>query len=308
MGSPPFSGERCREIMRRVAVIGLGLMGGSIGLAIKSRKLPWEVVGYTRTPARGRQALRRGAVDRLCTSVAEAVDGADLVVYCAPIRTIPTLVRESLQSLKAGQVLTDVGSARAFLQSEIPPLLRKSGAVFVGSHPIAGSEQQGIDAARADLYERAMVILTPGADAPAKTVSLVRKFWRELGGRVVLMDSREHDHILAKTSHMPHLIASLLAATVGRTPRRAELAAFCGAGFADTSRVAEGSPEVWLDIVSTNRSNLENELRAYRGELDKLLSRLAECDFNGVLRVLEAGRAARRELITGRTGKRSKTI
>lgn len=294
--------------MRRVAVIGLGLMGGSIGLAIKSRTLAWEVAGYTRTPARGRQALRRGAVDRLCTSMAEAVEGADLLVYCAPVRTIPTLVRESLHNLKAGQVLTDVGSTRAFLQSEIPPLLKQSGAVFVGSHPIAGSEHQGIDAARADLYERAMVLLTPGADAPAKAVSFVRKFWRDLGGRVVVMDSREHDRILAKTSHMPHLIASLLATTVGRTPRRAELAAFCGAGFADTSRVAEGSPEVWLDIVSTNRSNLEEELRAYRGELDKLLRQLAECDFDGVLRVLENGRAARRELITGRSGERSKTI
>lgn len=294
--------------MRRVAVIGLGLMGGSIGLAIKSRKLSWEVVGHTRTPARGRQALRRGAVDRLSKTLVEAVAGADLVVYCAPIRTIPTLVRESLQGLKAGQVLTDVGSTRAFLQSEIPPLLKHSGAVFVGSHPIAGSEQQGIGAARADLYERALVLVSAADDVPEKAVSLVRKFWRDLGGRVELMDSREHDRILAKTSHMPHLIASLLATTVGRVPNREELAAFCGAGFADTSRVAEGSPEVWLDIARTNRSNLAEELRAYRGELDKLLKQLEECDFDGVLRMLENGRAARRGLMAGRNGKKAKTI
>lgn len=286
--------------MRRVAVIGLGLMGGSIGLAIKARKLPWEVVGYTRTPARGRQALKRGAVDRLCASPADAAEGADLIVFCAPVRTIPSLVRECHHSLAKGQVLTDVGSTRVFLESEIPPIIKDTGAIFVGSHPVAGSEQQGIDAARADLYEKATVLVSPGLDAPAKAVSLVRRFWRDLGGSVALLGSREHDRLLARTSHLPHMVASLLALTVGRMPGREKLAAFCGTGFADTSRVAEGSPEVWLDIVRTNRSNLAEELRAYRTQLDRFLAQLDEGDFEGVLRVLENARSARRQLLAGR--------
>ncbi len=286
--------------MRRIAVIGLGLMGGSIGLAIKKRRLGWEVVGCTRTPARGRQALRRGAVDRLCASPAEAVKDADLAVFCAPIQTIPQLVRESLHGLSRGTVLTDVGSTRHFLDTDIPRLLKGTGAVFVGSHPVAGSEQQGIDAARADLYEGATVLVTAPSGAPEAAVRRVRGFWRRLGGRVAMVDSREHDRLLARTSHLPHMVASLLALTVGRMPGREALAGFCGSGFADTSRVAEGSPEVWLDIVRTNRSNLAEELRAYRAQLDRLLALLDAGDFSGVEHVLEHARSARRELLAGR--------
>lgn len=286
--------------MRRVAVIGLGLMGGSIGLAIKSRRLPWEIVGYTRTPARGRQALRLGAVDRLCATPAEAVKDAEICVFCAPIQTIPDLVRKSLPGLKKGQIVTDVGSTRGFLDAEIPPLLKDRGAIFVGSHPVAGSEQQGIAAARADLYEKATILLSPSPSVPASAVAKVRRFWRQLGGRVLMIESREHDRLLARTSHLPHMIASLLALTVGRMPERAQLAAFCGTGFADTSRVAEGAPEVWLDIVRTNRCNLSEELRAFRATLDRLLLHLDENDCDGVLRVLENGRSVRRELLAGR--------
>ena len=280
-------------------------MGGSIGLAIKARKLPWEVAGYTRTPARGRQALRRGAIDRLYAHAADAVAGADLVVYCAPVQTIPGLVRETARGLSRDAVVTDVASTRCVLDAEIPALLAGTGAVFVGSHPVAGSEQQGIEAARADLYEGAMVLLTPKPDAPARAVNRVRTFWRRLGGRCRVMDSREHDRLLARTSHLPHMAASLLALTVGRTAEREKLADYCGTGFADTSRVAEGSPEVWLDIVRTNRSNLAEELRAYRGQLDRLLALLDAGDFEGVRALLEHGRSARRELLSGRKRKKA---
>lgn len=304
-GLPQFSGDRSSRIMRRVAVIGLGLMGGSIGLAIKARKLPWEVVGYTRTPANGRRALRRGAADSLASTPAKAAEGADMVVYCAPVRTIPTLVRESLPGLSEGQVLTDVGSTRMFLESEIPAIVAGVGAAFVGSHPVAGSEQQGIDAARADLYERATVLITPIPKAPEAPISTVLTFWKKLGGRTVVISSRDHDRLLARTSHLPHMVASLLALTVGRVPGHEKLAAFCGSGFADTSRVAEGSPDVWLDIVRTNRSNLAEELRAYRTQLDRLLESLDEGDFAGVQHVLEAGRSVRRQLLAGKKGKRT---
>lgn len=293
--------------MRRVAVIGLGLMGGSIGLAAKARRLSWEVVGFTRTPARGREALRLGAVDRLCKTPSEAVAGADLVVFCAPVKTIPDLVRACRPALSAGQVLTDVGSTRAFLDQEIPRLLRGSGAVFVGSHPVAGSEQQGIGAARGDLYHGATVLITPTRGASAKAIARVTHFWRALGGRVVQMDSRRHDQILARTSHLPHMVASLLALTVGRQPNRAAMGAYCGGGFADTSRVAEGSPEVWLDIVRTNRSNLADELRAYRKQLDRLVAMLDKGNFIGITRALEEGRAARRALMDSNREMKAKT-
>ncbi len=280
-------------------------MGGSIGLAIKARELPWEVVGYTRTPANGRRALRRGAVDRLAVTPAKAVEGADLVIFCAPVRTIPTLVRESLVGLKEGQLITDVGSTRMFLESEIPAILKSVGAIFVGSHPVAGSEQQGVDAARADLYEHATVLISPPPKTPEASVVAVQQFWQKLGGRAILINSREHDRLLARTSHLPHMVASLLALTVARMPGHEKLAAFCGSGFADTSRVAEGSPDVWLDIVRTNHSNLAEELRAYRGQLDRLLAFLDEGDFEGVQQILENGRSARRQLLAKGKGKKA---
>lgn len=272
-------------------------MGGSIGLAAKSRRLPWEIVGYTRTPSRGRRAVKLGAVDRLCRTPAEAAAGADLVVFCAPVKAIPELARACRPALSAGQVLTDVGSTRAFLDREVPLVLRGTGAFFVGSHPVAGSEQQGIAAARADLYEDAAILITRPRGVPAAAVERVARFWRALGGRVRRMDSRLHDRILARTSHLPHMVASLLAATVGRPPARAAMGAYCGSGFADTSRVAEGSPEVWLDILETNLVHVADELRAYRKQLDRLVAMLDKGNFIGIKRVLEEGRAARRALL-----------
>ncbi len=288
--------------MRRVAIIGLGLMGGSIGLAAKARGMPWEIVGYTRTAATGRKAVRRGAVDRLAATPAEAVAGADLAVFCAPVERIAPLVRDSLPGFARGAVVTDVASTRMVVDAEVPPMLKGTGAVFVGSHPVAGSERQGIEAAHPDLYVGARVLLTAPGRPGAAAVARVRGFWSSLGARCRAMDSAGHDRVLARTSHLPHMIASLLAATVGRAGGRADLGEFCGRGFADTSRVAEGSPEVWLDIVRTNRSNLQHELHAFRRELDRLIEALAASDDAAVRRLLERGRSARRRLIAGPNG------
>lgn len=286
--------------MKRVAILGLGLMGGSLGLAIKARGLPWRVAGYTRTPARGRQAVRRGAVDELHAHPAEAVEGADLVVVCAPILAVPALVRECRARLARGAVVTDVGSTKAFLEAEVPAALAGTGAVFVGSHPMAGSEKQGIEAARPDLYEGAVVLVTPSRATPAGPAQRVRGFWRKLGARVTTMDAREHDRIVARTSHLPHMAASLLVLTAARAGRTDRIGTFCGTGFADTTRVAEGSPEVWDDIVRTNRANVAEELRAYRLQLDKLIQLLDDGDFEGIRHTLEHGQAARRDMLRER--------
>lgn len=283
--------------MKRVAILGLGLMGGSLGLAIKSRRLPWQVAGYTRTPERGRQAVRRGAVDVLLKHPSEAVAGADLVVVCAPILVVPQLVRECRGHLARGAVVTDVGSTKAFLEAEVPALLRETGAAFVGSHPMAGSEKQGIEAARPDLYEGAVVLVSPPRAAPARALQLVRGFWRRLGARPETMDAREHDRVVARTSHLPHMVASLLVLTAARAGRREQVGAFCGPGFADTTRVAEGSPDVWEDIVRTNRANVAEELRSYRLQMDKLIELLDNGDFEGIRHMLENGQAARRTML-----------
>lgn len=283
--------------MRRVAIIGLGLMGGSIGLAAKARGYAWEIVGYTRTPARARLALQRGAVDRIVDHPAEAVRDADLAVFCAPVETIIRLVEAARPGLKRGAVVTDVASTREAIDRAVPALLKGTGAYFIGSHPVCGSEQQGIEAARANLYEGALVLVTDPMRVPARAGRQVRGFWQSLGARCLRVDSATHDRILARTSHLPHMIASLLAATVGRPSGPRGVGRFCGRGFIDTTRVAEGSPEVWLDIVRTNRSNLALELRAFGRELERLVDALERGDDKAVYRALERGRAARRRLL-----------
>ena len=198
-------------------------MGGSLGLSLKAHGLPWHVAGFTRNAARGRRALKRGAVDSLHRTAAEAVQDADLVVLCGPVLALPQQARDCRPGLKPGAVVTDVGSTKAVADQAVRASLRGSGAWFVGSHPVCGSEQQGIESARADLYDGALVIVTTTVDAPRKAVQLVRGLWQQAGARVVACGAGEHDRIMARTSHLPHMVASqswgFIAAAGLRIPR-----------------------------------------------------------------------------------------
>jgi prephenate dehydrogenase len=278
--------------MNRIAIIGLGLMGGSLGLALR-KKGKVKVTGYCRSLEKAKAARRRAVADEVVTNLEKAVQDADLVVYCAPILAIASLVRESKPALKPGCLLTDVGSTKSFLAQDMATFLKEEPQVFVGSHPMAGSEQQGLAAARADLYKDSTVVVTPSRGTPREAVDAVRGFWEGLEGRVFEMEAREHDRIVARTSHLPHMMAAMLAATVGRSGGLQELSAFCGTGFRDTTRIAEGSPEVWHDILRTNRTNVAEELRACKMQLDQLLKILDEGDFERAQQFLEKARAAR---------------
>ncbi len=282
--------------MERVAIIGLGLMGGSLGLALKARECAQSVVGFSRAPENRAEAVRRRVVDEARDSLVEAVEGADLVVLCAPVLAIPTQFGMARSGLKRGCVVTDVGSTKDFLVAELEPLAADVGAHFIGSHPIAGSAQQGLQAARSDLFEGATVVVTPTEQSNASALLAVERFWSGVGARCVRLNPAEHDRILASTSHLPHLVAALLVSTVGRAGAR-ELAEFCGSGFRDTSRVAEGAPQIWRDILATNRDGILNELRAFRGTLDPLIRMLEKKDFAGVETFLERSRDMRRRLV-----------
>ena len=286
--------------MDRLAIIGLGLMGGSLGLALKRRGYAGRIVGFTRSAERRQTALDRGAVDEVFATPREAVAGAGVVVYCAPILAIPPLVRETLPCLEPGALLTDVGSTKEALVREVTPEAHRRGAIFVGSHPIAGSEKQSIDAARPDLYEGATVVVTPSGDEPAEAVARVESLWRGAGAVVYRMTPPEHDRMLARTSHLPHVAAALLSATVGREGGGA--AAFCGSGFRDTTRVAEGAPEIWMDILATNRAAVAEELRALREAIDGFVAGLDRGDLPALERMLEKARADRRALCARNPG------
>ncbi|TAN38233.1 MAG: prephenate dehydrogenase/arogenate dehydrogenase family protein [Verrucomicrobia bacterium] len=287
--------------MEKVAIVGLGLMGGSLGLALKARGCCKVVAGYARREATRAEALRLKAVDAVFADPAEAVRGADLIVLCAPVFSLPALAAACRPGLRAGALVTDVGSTKAWLTEQIRLSLRGSNAVFVGSHPIAGSEQQGLAAALADLYQDAVTIVTSDGGESQAAVEKIGAFWRSVGSVVRVMNPAEHDRVMARTSHLPHVAAALVAATVGRTNGTEQIGAFCGPGFRDVTRVAEGSPEVWLDILQSNRPALAEELRALQDRLAEVLVELEHGNEAGLRQFLEDGRAARRALLAARS-------
>jgi len=286
--------------MKKVAIMGLGLMGGSLGLALKARGFAGLVSGYARREETRREALHRGVVDEACARPGEAVRDADLVVLCTPILTIPELVRDCLSGLKPEALLTDVGSTKAGLIHLLDDMLQGHSPVFIGSHPIAGSEKQGLEAARPDLYQAAVVVVTPTERTPPARAGDLRRFWESLGAMVRLMTPEAHDRVMARTSHLPHVVATLLAVTVGRDGDLRQTGAFCGPGFRDTSRVAEGSPDVWRDILQSNGTAVLGELKTFRDELDRVINLLQQQQYTDIKEWLARGGDSRRALLQAR--------
>lgn len=281
---------------KRLAILGLGLMGGSLGLAVKRARLAGEVRGYARRAVVRKRALARRVVDCVFERPEDAVRGADFVVLCTPVMTMPALMKACLPVLSKGCVVTDVGSTKAWLADAMATLLKQSPAVYVGSHPVAGSERQGLESARSDLYRQAAVIVSVTARTDRKASQQVAAFWRRLGARVVMAAPRHHDRMLAKTSHLPHLAACLVADTAGRGgPNR--IKAFCGTGFQGVTRLAEGDPALWHDIFKTNRAAILDELRRFQQAAGAVQRLMAKNDFEGVRRFLARSRRLRRKVL-----------
>jgi len=258
----------------RIAIIGVGLIGGSIGLALRQRGLASEVVGVGRRTASLDKAGQRGAVDRTTTNLVMGVADADLVVVATPVAAIVDTVR-GVAAAAPRATITDAGSTKAEIcrqLSEPPPLdATAPGEVdrpgpgaprFIGSHPIAGDHRTGPEFARADLFEGRTVVVTPEDHTPPGLVERVKDFWESLGAEVVLLSPEEHDRALAATSHLPHLIAAALAAA---TPE--EWLQLAGDGWGDTTRIAAGDPQLWTQIFSQNRSAVIDALRRFEHRL-----------------------------------------
>jgi len=258
-------------IFERVVVLGLGLLGGSVALAAKSRGAGGRVVGATRRREVLEDALARGFVDEV-GEPADAVRGADLVVLATPVYAMADAVRRIAPSLATGAVVTDVGSVKAPLQDTLPGLLPR-GAHYVGSHPMAGSHLRGIENASADLFEGApCVVMDAGSPAQEERVA---SFWSALGGRVVVRDPAGHDAAVGWMSHLPHALAFAYAAALEGAPAGADEVA--GSGFRDFTRIAHSEPELWADILTANRKALAGPLAAAAGRLADL-GRAVEAD------------------------------
>lgn len=278
--------------MERVAIIGMGLMGSSLGLALKKNAPRVRVHGYARRAQTRRQALEMGAADRMFEYASDAALGADLVVICVPIWSIARLAEDILPALKAGAVVTDVGSTKTELVERMEGKFAASRAFFVGSHPIAGSEKVGVLAGTPKLYRGRLAVVCPVASTPPSACKLVRDLWALVGAEVVEMSAQQHDATLAATSHLPHMVAAALARSIAL-----DHASFCGTGFKDTTRVASGSAEMWVDIIDTNRVALAAELDRFHDQLEGLIAILKAGNSDDIHRWLKGAAENRNQIL-----------
>jgi prephenate dehydrogenase len=278
---------------RKITIVGVGLLGGSIGLAVKRRRLAREVAGFVRRPASLKDCEKAGAVDYATTDLLAAVSNADLVILCTPLTQMRLRVIEMLPALKRGAIVTDVGSVKASIVRELESLVAKAGAHFVGSHPMAGAEKTGMLAARADLFVDAFCVVTPTKESNTAAVRKVREFWKSLGARTLKLPPNQHDLLVSRSSHLPHIVAAALANLVLSPANPKTLAALCATGFRDTTRIASGSPEMWRDIALANRKNLSRSLDAFVFELQKFQRVLKKSDGKAISKFLETAKARR---------------
>jgi prephenate dehydrogenase len=273
-----------------LAVVGVGLLGGSVALAARRRGLADRVVGIDHDGAALEQGRRRGLLDDASTDLLAAA-AADLVVFCTPVDRIAAQVLELAPACRPGTVLTDVGSTKAAIVGGVEGRL-PAGVSFVGGHPLAGSEKQGHPHADGDLFRGRCVVLTPTPRTDEPATQRVEAFWRGLGAAVRRMAPEEHDRAMALTSHLPHLVASALAGTL--PPELAELTA---GGFRDTTRLASGGPELWSAIFRTNRAAVLEAVGRFAAHLERFRAALEAGDFAAVEELLRQGKRTRDDLL-----------
>ena len=266
----------------KVSLIGVGLLGGSLGLALRQRQLAGEVVGFVRRRVSVIECERSGAVSRATLDLADAVRDADLIVLCTPLGQMKPLVKAMLPHLQRGVAVTDVGSVKGSVVRELEPLLARAGARLVASHPMAGSEKAGVSAAREDLFDGAVCVVTPTARTQPDALRKVEALWRAVGSLVLRMDAAAHDRAVSRSSHLPHAVASAVAHWVLDPRQPLEVAQLCAGGFRDTSRIASSSPEMWRDIALANRKNLARQLGGLAKSLLQLQRLLQAGDVAGV--------------------------
>jgi prephenate dehydrogenase len=275
----------------RLSILGVGLLGGSIGLAAKAAGMPCRVIGYGHRPETLRRALEVGAIDESATSSKEAVRDADLIILCTPVGLFEQLLAEIASELPDHAVVTDVGSTKRSVVAAGERLLAKS-AQFIGSHPMAGSEKRGVEFARADLFQGASCIVTPTARSDGNAAESIERFWRALGMRTTRMSPTDHDRLICDISHLPHAVAAALVAM--QDDAALPLA---GKGFLDSTRIAGGDGVLWRDIFHDNADNLAASVTRFRAKLDELLALLDGSKRHELAKWLDQSAARRAKLL-----------
>jgi prephenate dehydrogenase len=279
---------------QRIAIVGVGLLGGSLGMAIRKRGLAAEVVGIGRNPVRLATAKRLKAITSSTTFLKEGISGCELAIVCTPVQSIADKVHQITEVADGPILITDVGSTKTASVKELDRLQESrawpNDARFVGSHPIAGNEKSGVEHGSAELFVGRAVVVTPSANTKPSDTKAIQAFWTALDAKVMLLSPAEHDVAMAAVSHLPHLLASAIAAS---TPER--YLELCGTGWQDTTRIAAGDPQLWQGILQSNRENLLASLAEFERVLANFSNALKWNDPLELERLLALGKKRRDE-------------
>ncbi len=279
-------------LFQRIAILGLGLMGGSLALSIRKNHLAVTIVGQGRRKESLKNAVRNKTIDVFELDPKLAVENADLVILASPIRVIEQHLKQIAHHLKNGAIVMDVGSTKADIVKAAAVHLPKN-VFFVGAHPLAGTEDRGVESSVSDLYEGKICVLAKN-NAPSTIFKKVKQFWEEVGMKVVLLDSQHHDNVLAATSHLPQLASYALMNAVTLLTKPLERKDLSGSGLRDTTRIAASPPDIWLDICDTNQSAILKSLQVLQAELKKI--ELAVKTPATLKRIFTAASASRKKL------------
>jgi prephenate dehydrogenase len=282
-----------------VAIVGVGLIGGSLALALRRAAAVSTIVAADRDREALERASALGVIDHAADSISEAARGADLVVIALPVRAVGGALHDVGLALEPHAVVTDVGSTKGEVVRIARDELRQRFARFVPGHPIAGRETSGVEAATADLYRGARVVLTPQPETDADAVDTVRSAWEAAGARVTQLAADVHDRIFAAVSHLPHILSFALVSEIADRPDAAELLGFAAGGFRDFTRIAASSPEMWRDISLQNRGALLAELDRYEARLAVFRALIEKGDGPALERLMAEARTARHAWATG---------
>ena len=286
-------------LFQQVTIIGVGLLGGSLGLVLKERGLAKSVVGIGRRQANLELAVHLGAIDRFYSEPQEAVRDSDFIVLATPVDTYVSHIQRWGQHVSPGTIVSDVGSVKGQLVFDLEVVL-PSTVSFIGAHPIAGKEKSGVAHATSTLFDGARCILTPTPHTNAEALTRIRDVWERAGSEVLAMDPMVHDWVLGAVSHLPHIAAfSLMHALQdlqASTPESLNLLDFSGGGLRDTTRIAASSPEMWRDICLANRENLLKMVDQYITQLQAFKQLLNDQDGSGLAKNIEQAKMLREGL------------
>jgi len=289
-------------MIRRLAVVGVGLIGGSLARALRAAGEVGEIVGCGRGRANLDRAVELGVIDRYSHDVAEAVAGADAVFVAVPLGAMRDAFAAMREHLAPDAVVTDGGSAKGSVVADARAALGDRLRLFVPGHPIAGTERTGVEASFATLYQNRRVILTPLPENAAAAVDRVARMWRACGAEVAEMSVEHHDEVLAATSHLPHMLAFGLVDALARMEENDEIFRYAAGGFRDFTRIASSSPVMWRDICLANRDALSRMLERFAVEMTDLADAIRRGDGEHLLEIFSRAKAARDRYVDGMRG------